>query len=471
MKTISRRHFLKFSSVALAGTALAACATPSTPQGGNASSDGSAPAAEQVTITYLIRNDIGANIQTWGEQAIADFEETYPNIRVETIGVPWGDYNAKLLALFAAGTPPEVSANYAAGFPTFYSNNAIIALDEFVAADGTDLSPIEEAALKSVTRQGQLWALPLAHMPVVVFYNKTLLDEAGVDAPPSDVGDTSWTTDQLLELATAVASNVDDPTAATWGLVFPPGQLGTYSWLWGVDPFNAEGGPEHTEAYQTGKLTEIHYTSPKIESYFQWLVDLTYDRQIAPRPTDVDAITQTVGWPFLSGRIGFYVQLVNSLGEFLNVQPEWEVGIAPLPYGPSGSNTTPLYNDSWMLSAGSAHPEEGYTFLKYLGLENGAKLYAEIAGFFPANKENYDIYFDSALNIPNLAVDRAGLEQAILGPFDTGFPSPGKTLESFPEWNTVFNQTTAPIFNNETSVADGLSALQANFEATIASKA
>lgn len=470
MQPLTRRQFFKFSSMALTGAALAACATPTAPQAADGQAETGQASSDQVTITYLVRTDIGAKMLEWNDQAVADFQETHPNIAVELVGVPWGDYNAKLLAMFAAGTPPEISANYAAGFPTFYANDAIAALDEFIAADGTDLSPIEQAALDSVTREGQLWAMPLAHMPVLVFYNKTMFDEAGMEVPPTDAADSTWTTDHMVELATAMSHDVDDPANAAWGMVFPTGQLGSYSWLWSLDPFNDEGGPEFTEAYQTGMVTEVHYTRPEMEEYFQWLVDLTYSRKIAPRPTDTDAITQTVGWAMMSGRIGMYIQGAWSFTDFANVQPEWEWGVSPMPYGPAGVNTTPLFNDSWMLSSSAAHPEEGFTFLKYLGLENGAKLYAEIAGFFPANKENYGVFFDSAMSIPNIAMDRAGLEQAMLSPFQNGYPTPGKTLDSYPEWNTIFTQTTGPILNNETTVPEGLVTVQETFEATIATK-
>lgn len=475
--TLSRREFLKRASLFAAGTTLAACTqvapAGTTPQEGGAGE--AAPAAEQapeaeaVTITYLIRTDIGAKMQEWTKESIDAFAEVHPEITVETIGVPWGDYNAKLLALYAAGTAPEVSANYAAGFPTFYANDALLPLDDYVASEGVDLSVIEQAALDSVTREGKLWALPLAHMPVIVFYNKALFDKFEVPLPPTASDDTSWTTDTMLDAAQRIAHDLDDPTAAEWGLNFGPGQLGVYSWLWGVDPFNDEGGPELTEAYQTGIITEAHYDRPEYIEFIQWLYDLVYTHQVSPRPSDTDAITQTVGWPMMSGRIGMFMQGAWSFTDFASVQPSWEWGIAPIPYGPAGVNTRPLFNDSWMLSSQAQNPEAGFTFLKFLGLEEGARLYAEIAGFFPAHKENYDIWFDSNLGIPNIAMNREQLEEVMIGSFAQGFPTPGKTLDRFPELNQAFNQTTAPIWNNEVGVEEGMAAVQEKFESVIAS--
>ena len=469
MQNLSRRSFLKVSSVTLAGVALAACTPSGSPQTGAEDASGEA-AADAVTITYLIRTDIGPKIQEWTDAAIAEFQGLNPNIQVETVGVPWGDYNAKLLAMYASGAPPEVSANYAAGFPTFYANDALAPLDDFIAADDSDISVIDQAAVGAVTREGQIWALPLAHLSQVLYYNKGLFDEAGVDVPTVDWEDTSWNTDEVLARASALSHDFDNPAEAVWGVIFGTGQLGTFSWLWGMDPFSGPGGPEQTEAYRTGIVTEVHYDDPIMLDFITWVRDLTYAHQVAPRPSDADAIQQTVGWPMMSGRVGMAISGLWSVSDFAAVQPSWEWGIAPFPYGPAGNNITPLFNDSWMLSADAPHPEEGYQLLKYLGLENGAKLYAEISGFFPANTENADIWFDATMSIPNIALTREELVQVVQDGFPQGYVTPGKTLDSYPEWNQAYNQTTAPIWNDEISPEEGLQAVQAQFETIIDSK-
>ena len=98
-------------------------------------------------------------------------------------------------------------------------------------------------------------------------------------------------------------------------------------------------------------------------------------------------MTQTVGWPHDERPPGHVLWTAPGSSPTLSrVKPEWKWGVAPLPYGPAGVNTPPLFNDSWMLSAGAKIPEAGFDFLKYLALENGSKIYAEMTGFFPANK-------------------------------------------------------------------------------------
>ncbi len=477
---LSRRDFLKASALTSAGAVLAACAQPApAPQPAQqpaakaeatkAPEPTKAPAqAAPVAITYLVRTDIQPTIIKWGEQTVDEFQKLNPNIKVEMVGVPWGDYNAKLLAMYAAGTPPEISANYAAGFATFYVNKAILPLDDYIKASNADLSVLEKAAVDSVTRDGKLWALPLAHMPVVVFYNKDLFDKNSAKLPSTDWGDKTWTNATFAEAAGKIAKNLDDPKKAEWGGVYWEGHLGTLLfWGYGVDGFNNQGGPDKTTGYKTGKLTEAYLDQPKCIEAMQWMIDLTHKSKVAPRPSDTDALNQAVGWSFLSGRVGMFIDGAWRLGDLLKTKPTWKWGLAPLPYGPVGVNTSPLFNDSWMLAAKAKNPDAGFKFLKYLALENGAKLYAEMSGFFPAKKDLYDLFFDSIMKAENFGMTRGDLAKALTGGFATGFPTPGKTLDRFPELNTAWTQTTAPMKNGEATVPAGMKAVQAKFKSLI----
>jgi multiple sugar transport system substrate-binding protein len=482
-KGLSRRDFLRLSAVAATGALAAACA-PKTQapveevvkpeekqEEAKPKEETKAPAAEKVTVTYLVRNDLSPMMKEWEDLTVEEFESMNPNITVNVVGVPWGDYNAKLLAMYAAGTPPEISANYAAGFPTFYANDAIVALDDLVDSKNVDLSVFEKACIDALTRKGKLWALPLAHMPTIIFYNKSLLDKAGVEAPPIDWADTSWTVDKLFEVSQQLSHDTDDPTKAEWGVQFFTGQLGVASWLWGADPFNDQGGPDKTEAYQTGEVTAAFYTQEKVVAMHQFRRDLTYVHGVSPKPSDTDLLTQVQGFNLMTGRIGMTIDGGWQFTQFAAVKPSWEWGVAAMPYGPGGVNTTPLFNDSWMLSKGAKEQEAGFELLTYLTVGKGAEHYARITGFIPANKELYPIFFDSIEAVPNLALSREELEKAVKDAFAYGYATPGKTLDRYPEWNSAYNQTTGPIWNDEVSVEEGLQAVQERFDQIIATLA
>lgn len=470
---LSRRDFLKSATIGAAGVALAACASP-TPAPTTAPKAGEptkqpAPAGP-VTITYLVRTDIQPTLIKWGEQTVDEFQKKNSNIKVEMVGVPWGDYNAKLLAMYAAGTPPEVSANYAAGFGTFLVNKAITNLDDYIKADKVDLNVLEKSAVDSVTRDGKLWALPLANQPMVFFYNKDLFDQAGAKIPTADWTDKSWNHDAFVTASKAISKDMDDPKKAVWGSVYTESHFGTLLfWRYGVDPLNNQGGPDKTAAYKTGKVTEVFFDQPKCIEAMQWLVDLTHKLKVSPRTSDTDALNQAVGWSFLSGRIGMFSEGTWRLGDIFKANLNFKWGMAPLPFGPSGSNLCPIYNDSWMLCAKSKNPDAGWKFLKYVGLEEGAKLYAEVTGFMPAKKDLFDLFYDSVMKAKGFSMTREDMIKVFTGGFKDAFPTPGKTIDRFPEFNTAWNQTTAPIKNAEVKVEEGMKAVQAKFKSLVTS--
>ena len=191
----------------------------------------------------------------------------------------------------------------------------------------------------------------------------------------------------MLESAVTAAMDMDDPTKAQYGMLFGTGQLGVLEWLWGADPFNNVGGPEHTQAYKDGIVTETFYDSETMNTFIGWVYDSIYGAtRVSPRPSDTDAIQQLFGWPLMSGRIGMLITNSSSVTEFAAVEPSWRWGIGAIPYGPANVNTSPLFNDSWMLGNGAVEQEAGFIFLEYLALGKGAELYAKKTGFFPANR-------------------------------------------------------------------------------------
>ena len=473
----TRRQVLQASSLAAGAVLLAACKPAAPTPAPAAEKPAEKPAekatavpakAEPVEITYLVRSDLSPMMLEWEQVTVKEFEGQNPDIKINVVGVPWGDYNAKLLAMYAADMPPEISANYAAGFATFYANDAIIALDDFVEAHNVDLGVFHESCIAALTRKGKLWAMPLAHMPVLMFYNKSLFDEAGVAPPPMDWGDKSWTNDKLLEVSSEIAHDVDDPTKAVYAIDFEAGQLGVSSWRWGRDPFNGKGGPELTEAYQTGLVTEAFYTDPQVVAMHQFRCDLAFKHHVMPRPSDTDLLKQVQNFTLMTGRIAMAIAGGWQFTQFLAVKPSWEWGVAPIPYGPAGVNTAPLFNDSWMLSQGAAHPEEGFKFLTYLTVGKGAEHYARITGFISANKTLYDVFFDAIAEVPNLAMSKEQLRKTTLAAFDYGYVTPGKTLDRYPEWNQAYNQTTGPMWNDEVSVEEGMATVQEKMENLIA---
>ncbi len=120
-KTVSRRTFLSLGG-AIAGTGiLAACAPGPPPQ----ASGPDMTMAEPVTIRYG-RHDPAAGVQT----TLDAFHEEYSQIQVKVEQI--GEFHAKIPALAAAGTLPDVVRSWEAMALDLGRNNQFIDVQPYV---------------------------------------------------------------------------------------------------------------------------------------------------------------------------------------------------------------------------------------------------------------------------------------------------------------------------------------------------
>ncbi len=478
---LSRRRFLSLLATITASGTLAACAGGSTSRTtssvtqqttpGTVPAQRAASSGAKITVHWLLRSDMGPLIDKWEKNTAAGFEKLHPDITVQPISVPWAQYNTKLLTLFAANEIPEVFATFAAGFGTFLANGTLAPLNPYLQRAKVDISKQFAAeTLSEVTRNGNIVALPMGHFGTVLFYNATLLQEAGAALPPMDWSNASWTIDAMLTSAHKATRQSSDPSKRQWGLIFDAQQLGVMSWLWGVDPFNNKGGPTYTEAYQTGILTESYLDNPPFVTAMQWIADLALKHKVAPLPSDVNALKQGIGDAFLTGRIGMFLNGQWETQSLAHLKPSWQWGIGALPYGPGKADTSPLYNDSFMLGKGSKAINQGFTFLQYLTFDTPSEEYALSTGFFPARISLYDKAAIAIAAIPGATQTQEQIRQVLTGGYPTGFVTPGKTLDNYNEFNTAWGQGTSPIWSGQAQAGPTLQVVNQKFKALIASQ-
>ncbi len=134
--------------------------------------------AQAATLTVWAPQ-LGAGVpekEIW-QPLIEEFEKTHPGIKVD-IQFPEIGPESYTVAL-AAGTAPDVGYFWNEMLPTFVHAGALLPIDRFVR-------PSERADfydLKYTRYNGNLWGIPLFAGGRVLFYNRGLLNAAGVAAP------------------------------------------------------------------------------------------------------------------------------------------------------------------------------------------------------------------------------------------------------------------------------------------------
>lgn len=449
-RKVSRREFLQLTTVATTGAFLAACVQASqVGQAGSATGQEASASTQGAEVAWFVRSSPTEN--PWQrEQVVPRFGELHPEIKINLIVTPGAEAYSKLLALNAAGTTPDVwSNNFGAGFTGGLGLDMIRPMSDFIDASGViKLDDYGQPVVNLFTRGGKVWAVPSMTCGTFLFYNKDLLDEAGVEYPTVNWDDRSWTWDKMVELAQKVTKNYGMGTDAQYGLMFAMEPY-VLQWLWGTDPFPPE-------AYETGYPCTIDFTSEKSIAALQAGVDLIFKDKVSPSRADQDAISAG-GDPFRTGKV---VMLITGGWGFWGMKDftDFKWGAAAIPR--KETTADPLWPDANMISKTSKAPDAAWQLVEYISSGDGMKGFIDATQSQPAPRslwpEWYSLFEDK---IP-LEELKAGME----GSVKYGKIPYSHTMVETNRLYTVMAQQFDPMWLGEKSVAETAATAQAEVQ-------
>lgn len=220
-------------------------------------------------------------------QLVSAFQAEHPDITVQIRpiqGVDWSDFLAKILTLVAAGTPPDLVLVATEGTQLF-AERLGEPLDAYVRRDAEELrsffDDVHPALVESFMYQGSLFQIPNGFNAANIYYNRDVLDAAGLDRP-----DDHWTTDDFTDVARAMTRTAKKDfraffwTNRLWGGVVPwlyindtsflsEERLPGGDWLW------SEFYPEETGRGGGFAYEHSNALDPKVAETFGYLAELT----------------------------------------------------------------------------------------------------------------------------------------------------------------------------------------------------
>ncbi|KAB2846021.1 MAG: extracellular solute-binding protein, partial [Hyphomicrobiaceae bacterium] len=167
---MKRRDFMKTAAAAGAGALLAA---PPFVR------------AQGVTeISFFFPVAVGGPITKLIDAYAAGFEKDNPGIKVKPIYA--GTYQetmVKALTAHKGGTPPATSVLLSVDMFTLIDEDAIVPIDEFVKSDADKkwLASFFKGFMLNSQTGGKTWGVPFQRSTVVLYWNKDLFKEAGLD--------------------------------------------------------------------------------------------------------------------------------------------------------------------------------------------------------------------------------------------------------------------------------------------------
>jgi len=204
MSDLSRRKFLQYGAVGLAGAALL-------PRG--LSSDLTGPsrrAQSSSSFTYnLWSYDATSGAQTFQEMAKAYNKKAAAqvNFKISTLaGSGATVYPSKIQSLISSGSPPDLFLDWIGTLLSpFVAEGAVQPLTGWYEKYGWDKVLVPDA-VDYVTQQGHPYEVPVGEFTMPVWYNKTLFAKAGVSAPTENYAQWEAVNNALLKIGVIPAA-------------------------------------------------------------------------------------------------------------------------------------------------------------------------------------------------------------------------------------------------------------------------
>lgn len=193
---------------------------------------GTAFADETITLDFWVRtsDDFSAEI--------ADFEAQNPGIKINQvqIGENYDDLVAKYNAAIAANNLPQVGlVGQRHGIPQFYDAGKLIPIENYMTEE--EQADVIDGFWVRYTYNGKRLAVPFQSSMPMMYYNETMLNELGLEAPTTFTG--------MIETAAKAVKDTDgDGATDIYGFNMPvdyPWYIQPLVWGFGGTIIDAEG--------------------------------------------------------------------------------------------------------------------------------------------------------------------------------------------------------------------------------------
>ncbi len=290
------------------------------------------------------------------KEIVKDFEQK-TGIKVDVQRIPFEGQEQKILTACATRSTPDIARIDCAFLGKLALKNAIEEIDIGELKD--KLLP---AAVKSAMIGEKLFGVPDQITFILLFYNKKLFKEAGLDPekPPK-----TW--DEFVEYA----KKLTNPEKGIYGFAMR-------NTLWWTLPFFYCWGAEFI------KDKKCVLNSEEAVKALQFKVDLYQKYKVEPGAWKAGAVDPDMG--FQNEK---YAMVLNGPWKIKSLKEMGiDFGIAKIPEGPAGSYTA-IGGTYMVIFRGTKHKKEAEEFLKYLVSKEVQIKWANELGQVPVNLESF----------------------------------------------------------------------------------
>jgi len=336
----------------------------------------------------------------WGMGATAEskdmdakirvFEERHPDIKIAALSMGAGAMNPqKLMTAIVGGVPPDLVQQDRFTIGDWASRDAFRPLDDLLRADARSTDPFAirqkdyvPATWAETVYEGHIYAIPNSTDDRVLYYNRALFRQAGLDPdrPPQ-----TW--EELIADAKRLTKRAPNGGYDRMGLVPLFGQGWLYLWSWQED--GEVMSPDGRRC-----TLDNPQTTQALSALVSW-----YDAL-----GGVDAINAFSGGfgsdaqdPFITGKLAMRVEgdaLMNSIARF---KPDLDFAVAPVPvpeqrlrhagrFAHDSTWVTWSGGSSLAIPRGAKHVREAWEFMQWFNSPEASLIGAQAQAAYARGK-------------------------------------------------------------------------------------
>lgn len=309
---------------------------------------------------------------------VTTYNGTAQGHQVELVQIPPAEVTdvTKLMTAVRGGTGPDV----------YHLDRFIVAqraADQLLQdlsgyMGGADLKSTHLAfAAAEASFDGKPYAMPFDTDARALYYNKAMIQQAGIDPAELDAAKGPITWARLTEIANAL--NVKD-SAGNYS------QMGFIPWVnqgWHYTYGFSYGGTFFDEA-----SCQVTPDNPQVVAAFQWVYD--YCKALGPQQVSAFGTpTMQPGFPaqqhpFIVGTLAMQITGDWMIKQMAQYAPNTDYGITFIPV-PAAGDAPSTWAGGWsvVMPQGAKQPEEAIQFMQWFAGEEGQRIYATETAHLP----------------------------------------------------------------------------------------
>lgn len=288
------------------------------------------------------QDKVTLRITNWaGVEEAAEFQEIVDEVNAmqddfELIYEPKpADYYTVLQTALAGNEAPDLFW-LDQGNMTWAYDDVLLPIDDYIANDDRQTANPDDyfpGVWDTAIINDHVYGLPWIAQPVVLFYNKDIFDEMGVEYPNPD-----WTWDDFKQAAMDLTN--EEHYGFTMRADWPPPEI----WVWSY------GG-----RLVSDDLTEAPIDSPEVIDGIKMWSSMLWNEECCPSEETI----AEEGFESMM-RAGRVAMFMGGAADDYERSTEGTVGVSMVPQGPLGENITNAWTAFTAINADTDHPDEAY---------------------------------------------------------------------------------------------------------------